>query len=200
MSMIARVALLLSLIVVTPAPAAAQFSDSYTFLKAIKDKDIIKARSFIDRPGSAVLEARDGEGDTALHIVTKRRDAPWLSYLLQQGADPNSKDRAGDTPLAIASRIGFSEAIRLLLIVKARVDQPNARGETPLILAVQARDAVSAKLLLDAGASPGLTDGAAGYSAREYARQLRGSPALARLLGDATKGQRAAVGAAGPRP
>lgn len=181
------------------APAAAQFSDSFNFLKAVRDRDAFKARSFIEKPGSTIINARDLDtGDTALHIVTRRRDTPWMGFLLQNGADPNLRDRAGDTPLMVAARIGFADGVRLLLAGRAQVDATNPRGETPLMIAVMQRDPVVARLLLEAGADPDRPDNATGLSARQHAaRDPRAGP-VGRLLAEAPRREARAI--AGPMP
>lgn len=191
MSIIRAVALALLL---AATPAAAQFSEAYNFIKAVKDKDAAKAKQILDSPGTTVINSRDGDsGDMAIHLVTRRRDLGWLGFVLQNGADANVRDKAGNTPLLLAATAGFAEGVRVLLTVRARVDLANRAGETPLIKAVQARDADIAKQLLDAGANPDLTDNAAGYSARQYAAQdPRGGP-LVRLLKDAPARKAAAV-------
>jgi len=180
-------------------PAAAQFTDSFNFLKAVRDRDALKAKSFLDKPGSTVINARDLDtGDTALHIVTRRRDTPWMGFLLQNGADPNARDRAGETPLMVAARLGFVDGVRLMLAVRAQVDAANPRGETPLMIAVMNRDPVVARLLLDAGADPDRPDNVTGLSARDHAaRDARAGP-VGRLLAEAPRRDRRAV--AGPTP
>lgn len=167
-------------------PASAQFSDSYNFLKAVRDKDVNKARTLLDAPGSNLANTKDpATGEAPLHIVVKRRDLGWLGLLLQANADPNIRDKDGNTPLLLCAVSGWTECVRIMLLVQARVDQKNSAGETPLIKAVQARDVDSVKMLLDGGANPDLTDNAAGYSARQYALQdTRGGP-VARMLKDA---------------
>ena len=152
------------------APAAAQFSDGYNFLKAVRDKDVMKAKGFIDKPGSTIINARDGDsGETALMIAIKRRDTPWMGFLLQNGADPNLRDRDGNTPLGVAAMNAFPDGVRVMLASRAQVDGANNRGETPLIKAVHMRDATSVQYLLNAGAdkisinssavrNPGLVD------------------------------------------
>ena len=179
------------------APAYAQFSDSYNFLKAVRDKDVLKAKQFLDKPGSVLVNTRDKDtGETALHIVVKRRDVPWIAFMLQQGADPNVRDADGNTAINLAAGAGYAEGVRVMLLGRANPDLPNSRGETPLIRAVQIRDTTSARMLLDAGADPDRTDSAAGLSARDYAAQDRRGGPLAKLLADAPKKTARAV--AGP--
>ena len=178
------------------APAAAQFSDGYNFLKAVRDKDVNKAKGFIDKPGSTIINARDGDnGDTALIIAIKRRDTPWMGFLLQNGADANLADREGNTPLSVAAMNAFPDGVRVLLAVRAKVDDSNSRGETPLIKAVHMRDATSVQYLLNAGADPDRTDNLAGMSARDYAaRDIRNGP-IAKLLAEAPKkGEKKSMG------
>ncbi len=169
-------------------PAAAQFSDGYNFLKAVKDKDVLKAKSLIDKPGSTIVNTRDlTSGETALMIAIKRRDTPWMGFLLQNGADPNLKDAEGNAPLLVAAMNGFPDGVRVMLLAKAQVDGTNGKGETALIKAVHMRDAASVQLLLQAGADPDRTDNLAGLSARDYAaRDIRSGP-IAKALSEAPK-------------
>lgn len=175
------------------APAAAQFSDGYNFLKAVRDRDVQKAKALIDKPGSTLVNSRDvTSGETALMIAIKRRDAPWLAFLLQNGADPNMKDNEGNTPLIVAAMSAFSDGVRLMLAGKAQVDATNGRGETALIKSVQMKDAPSVQLLLNAGADPDRRDSFAGMSAREYAaRDIRSGP-VAKLMTEAAKKEKKA--------
>lgn len=154
------------------SPVAAQFSDSYNFLKAVRDRKGEDAEKFLSEPGSVIINTRDGStGETALHIVIQRRDSTWLAYLLQKGANPNLSDKKGTTPLMLATQLGYVEGIDTLTRKKAQVDQTNRAGETALILAVQLRNAEAVRALLKAGANPDKKDSRAGYSARDYAKQ-----------------------------
>jgi hypothetical protein len=179
------------------APAGAQsYSEGYTFLKAVKDHDGNKVTELVGgERGTIVVNSKDaGNGDTALHIVTRERDGTWLAFLLAKRAQPNVENKAGETPLTIASQIGWTEGVRLLLSAGAAVDQTNNRGETPLILAVQQRDVPTVQLLLSKGADPKRTDSAAGYSAIDYAkRDPRGAP-LVRILEETRTAPKAVMG------
>ncbi len=170
-----------ALTMLTPA-AQAQFSDSYKFLKAVKDSEGGKATELIDEPGkgSVIINTRDDvTGETALHIVVKRRDSAWIGFLLQKGANANLADRQSATPLILSTQLGFVEGAEWLIKYRANVDQANRSGETPLILAVQLRNPELVRLLLANGANPDKTDSVAGLSAREYAaRDGRGNSIL----------------------
>ena len=155
-------------------PAAAQFSDSFNFLKAVKERKGEDAERFINEPGSGAVIINtqdDSTGETALHIVTKRRDSEWLGYLLGKGARPNLADKNGVTPLMLAVQLGWVDGADLLVRLKADVDAANKSGETALIRAVQLRKPEMVRLLMKAGANPDKQDNVAGYSARDYAAQ-----------------------------
>src|SRR3546814_5083265 len=97
-------------------PAAAQFSDSYSFLQAVEKRDGDKATSLLTDNDTRVINTRNPDtGETALAIVVKRRDLTWLRFLLGKDADPSIADRQGMTPLMHAALIGFSDGADVLL-------------------------------------------------------------------------------------
>ena len=155
-------------------PAAAQlYSEGYEFLKAVKDKDGTKVTEMLGPDGTTVVNARDlSTGRGALHIVVERRDATWIGFLCQKGANPNLKDNEGVTPLMLAVQTGFVEGVERLIQRGAQVDVTNDAGETPLMFAVHARNTQMMRVLLEAGANPDRYDNS-GRSARDYAK-LRG--------------------------
>lgn len=177
-------AVLAAFLLAIPGVATAQFSASYNFLKAVKDRDGAEATKFLNEPGTVIVNAKDlSTGETALHIVVARRDVAWTGYLLQKGANPNLRDKQGLTPLMLATQIRFVEGARVLLSQKANVNQTNIQGETALIRAVQLRDSEMTRLLLKNGADPDRTDTLAGLSARDYAtRDRRASAILAEIV------------------
>ncbi|WP_417612377.1 ankyrin repeat domain-containing protein [Parasphingorhabdus sp.] len=161
------------------APAAAQFSDSYNFLKAVDDRDGEEASKFLNRPGSVIVNTRDSSsGRGALHIVVERKDRTWLAFLLQKGANPNIRDKEGLTPLMLATQLRFVDGAKILLAKNADVNDTNKQGETALIRAVQLRDSELVRLLLANGADPDLPDTLAGMSARDYAKRDRRAAAI----------------------
>ena len=159
----------LALLAVTASPALAQFSEGYKFLEAVKKKNGEDVTKALDQPGSTIVNTRDvTSGETALHLVTARRDLTWMSFLLSRGANPNARDVRGVTPLVVASNLGFVEGVELLIGKGARLDESSLTGETPLISAVHSRNLGLMRVLLKAGANPDRADNS-GRSARDYA-------------------------------
>jgi hypothetical protein len=178
------------------APAGAQqYSEGYTFIKAVKDRDATKVTSMVAVPGTTVINAKDQDsGEAALHILTRGRDFTWLSFMLGKRANPNIQNHLGETPLNLAAQIGWTEGAEVLLAHGANVDLANSRGETPLIMAVHTRDIAMVRLLLTYGANPTKADHTAGMSALDYARQDNRAVPILRLLESVLAPARPAAG------
>jgi uncharacterized protein len=193
-----RLSILAAILALPAALPAQRMSDSYEFLKAVRDADGTKVTQILDKPGSTIVNTKDsGSGETALHIVTKRSDATYVRFLLSRGANPNVQDQQGNTPLLLAVGNNCAECIDALTAKRANVNLGNSAGETPLIRAVQLRNLDLARTLLTAGANPDQADVLAGMSARDYARRDARSPALVKLLEEAPKATTRTV--SGPR-
>ncbi len=193
---IRAVALALGILAV-PSVALAQFSASYTFLKAVRERDGQKVTDAIVKPGSGavIIDTRDpATGESALHIVTRGRDTVWLNFLLAKGARPDLRDNQGDTALMIAAQLSWGDGISLLVQRRASVDLANNAGETPLIRAVQNRDINSVRLLLMAGANPAKRDLGSGLSAREYAVRDPRAALILRTIDEARPRAKSSVG------
>lgn len=174
-----------SIILALAVPASGQqtFSDSYSFLKAVRDRDGDKVTNLISEPGTVVINTRErGSGEGALHIVVRGRDLTWLAFLLGKGARPDIQTSRGDTPLTLSAQIGWIEGVEQLLAKRASVDLANGRGETALIIAAQRRDVPLVRLLLSRSADPKRTDNVAGMSAIDYARQDPRASAVLKML------------------
>lgn len=180
------------------SPARADFSDGYKFLEAVKKKEGEKVEKAL-MDSAQIVNAKDvTTGETALHIVTARRDLTWLSYLVGKGANVNAADDRGRTALELAVNLGWREGAALLLQQKAYPDTPNDAGETPLIFAVHRKDMQMMKALLEAGANPDRADNS-GRSARDYAKVEGGSANLTETINTyAKKNLKAAKPVYGP--
>src|SRR3546814_12394771 len=107
---LASLSLLAAAAVLAAPPAAAQFSDSYSFLQAVEKRDGDKATSLLTDNDTRVINTRNPDtGETALAIVVKRRDLTWLRFLLGKDADPSTADRPGIHQLVHAPSTRFSD-------------------------------------------------------------------------------------------
>ncbi|MBT2186289.1 ankyrin repeat domain-containing protein [Sphingobium nicotianae] len=159
----------------TSQPAAAQFSDSYKFLEAVRKGDNDKILKALEGAGVTPINTKDRTtGETALLIVIGKRDVIMTNYLLARGARVDLTDNLGRSPLMLAVEKRFTDGALLLLSKKANPNQTNSSGETPLIRAVQMRDLEMVRLLLGNGGDPTRRDTIAGMSAIDYAQH--GSP------------------------
>ncbi|RYP07035.1 hypothetical protein DL764_002794 [Monosporascus ibericus] len=92
--------------------------------------------------GNAVVDAKNGDGETPLYVAVTRRYRGTAEQLIKWGANPLAATSTGDTPLhaACASLSMFStDLVEILLgssVVTKSVDVPNSNGQTPLSLAV----------------------------------------------------------------
>jgi ankyrin repeat protein len=165
-------------------PLAAQsYSEGFTFLKAVRDRDAATVDRILSNPSSTAINIRDpGSGEGALHILVRSRDSTWLSFMLARNARPDTGDREGNTPLIIAAQLGWVDGAHTLLTRRANPNLANSRGETALMFAVQRRDMPMVRLLLQHNADPNQTDHVSGNSAIDYARQDNRAAAILRVL------------------
>ena len=193
-------AVILAGTVALSAPAYAQFSKSYEFLDAVKEADGQKVSDALAAdPAGTIVNAHDGTtGETALQIVTAKRDLTWMKFFIAKGAEVNAHDNHNQTPLVIAAGLGFTEGAQLLIDNGAHVDQPNSTGETPLIAAVHRHDLPMIRMLLAGGADPARTDNS-GRSAQDYAALFGKENSVSAVLDNAAKTAHAAkTGSYGP--
>ena len=186
------------LLLALATPASAQFSDSFNFLKAVKDRDGAKATDLLGKGGPNLVNTPEfSTGERAIHVVARERDLSWLGFLIQKGARVDLKDNQGNTPLINAARVGFLDGARLLIAKGAQVNVSNSLGETPLIVAVQKRDVAMTRLLLTEGADPAKKDISSGMSARDYAVRDGRSEAILKLMDEIKPAPKRGV--AGPK-
>lgn len=169
-------------------PAAAQFmGQGYKFLEAVKKKDGEAVEKALTDGGPTLVNTRDATtGDTAMHIVTARRDLTWMTFLAYKGANVDARNDRGVTPLSLAVGLNFVEGVEFLLNRGARVNDPGADGETPLIAAVHQHNIAIVRTLLKAGADPQRADNS-GRNANDYAELIDKDGVIATEIAAATK-------------
>jgi ankyrin repeat protein len=115
---------------------------------AARAGDLVRVESLL--AAGASVDARDGEGSTALMFAALRGDGKMAQALLAAGAAPNLKDANGETALILGARRG-AEMVRALLASGANPNLEDAEGQTALLVAAEA-DAETVRLLLESGA------------------------------------------------
>jgi ankyrin repeat protein len=194
-----RLGLGAALLALIAVPLAAQsFSEGFTFLKAVRERDGATAERILSNPASTAVNTREqATGEGALHILVRGRDLNWLAFMLSRGARPDIQSNDGTTPLILASQIGWQEGAEQLLARGANPNLGSRSGITPLIAAVQRRDLQMVRLLMSQRANPNQTDNQTGNSAIDYARQ---DPRAATLLRELERPAAAARPAPAPAP
>ena len=100
----------------------------------------------------AVVDARDNEDSTPLHVASQHGHANAARLLLEHGADVHALNNNHSTPLHFASESGYAEAARVLLEHGADVHALNNNRSTPLHFVSQHGEAEAARVLLEHGA------------------------------------------------
>ncbi len=110
---------------------------------------------------------------TPLAMACLHGSVRMVERLLKAGADPKERGPNGETMLMFAARNGQVDLIKRL--VAARVDinaREDLRGTTALMWAVTERHSEAVRVLLAAGANPGVKSGPAGLPQNYFAPRL----------------------------
>ena len=99
------------------------------------------------------IDARQGDGATALHYAAHRNDLEAARLLIAAGATVGATNDLSATPLWIAARNGSAGMASLLLDAGADPNVALQMGETPLMTASRSGDLETVTLLLDHGAA-----------------------------------------------
>jgi len=127
--------------------------------------------------------------DTPLFLAVRSQQQAAAKLLLEKGADPNLRwnNWTHPTPLHEAADKGDTEMARLLVGHKADPNPLDNLGRPPLYFAVVAANLDLARVLVEAGADPGITvysgeHDKAGNRVKKPLWQLAEKPELVRLL------------------
>ena len=114
-------------------------------------RDIEKAKAIIEAliKAGADINAKNKDGNTALHWVSECGHADVVKLLINAGADINAKNKDGDTALHRVSERGHADVVKLLIKEGAKVGVRNKEGEKPLSRAVDNGHTKVVNMLLD---------------------------------------------------
>lgn len=115
--------------------------------QAAIDNDLSKVKLLTGKGTS--VNIKDNSGYTALHYAARAGNIEIAKYLLDSGADPNSRTKTGrDTPLHRAAYQGHDVMVSLLLQRGADPMLQNSDGQTALHKAASMKRTEVVKLLL----------------------------------------------------
>jgi ankyrin repeat protein len=139
-----------SVIVVALTSAEAAGVD-LRLIDAIKTRNADAIRSLIK--DKVDVNARQGDGATALHWAVHFSDAGTVDLLLKAGAKTDVADETGVTPLYLACLNRQGALVERLLQSRANPNAALVSGETALMTCARTGDAAGVKALLARGAS-----------------------------------------------
>ncbi len=162
---------------------------SFSTLSAAADLRLIEAAKYRDRAAvralldqKADVNARQGDGATALSWAAHWNDAETASLLIRAGADVNASNDYGVTPLSLACTKANAALVRMLLDAGANPNAARATGETPLMTCARTGSAEAVKALLDRGADVNAKENRRGQTALMWAVAQKHSEAAAVLM------------------
>jgi len=102
-----------------------------------------------------LLESRNTDNLTPLHLASVHGQTAIASFLLEKGAEIDAGDNENSTALHNAAGRGHQEIISLLIKNGASANRKDDNGMTPLHFACASGHETCAEILLDKGADPG---------------------------------------------
>jgi ankyrin repeat protein len=104
------------------------------------------------------VNARQGDGATALHWAVHRNDGSVVDLLLRAGATPDLADDTGATPLYLACVNRSGPMVERLLQARANPNAALVSGETVLMTCARTGEATGVRALLTRGANVNATE------------------------------------------
>ena len=148
-------------------------------LEAAKNADAAAARALLKQ--GLDVNARAGDGATALHWAAYRNDLATAELLISARASVNAVNDLGVTPLWVATTTRSTAVAAALLKAGADPNIAPPTGGTPLMLASRTGDVEAVKLLVAHGANPNVAEDAGNQTALMWASAGR-SPEIVQAL------------------
>jgi ankyrin len=131
--------------------AATNSAPGSSFIDAARNHDVPALRALLAQKPD--VNARSGDGSTALLWLAHWNEPETADLLLHNGADPNAANDFGMTPLSEACTNAGGPLVRLLLKNGAKPDTAIATGETPLMTCAKSGSADGVLMLVEFGAT-----------------------------------------------
>lgn len=131
-------------------------------LLAVRTNNISELKNLIEQGANINFQDSRMEGVTALHEASRKGNVEMVRYLLQNGADINSKNYKGFTALHVAAWCGENVVAKTLIEKGADVNEKAKDNITALHAAAVEGNLETVKLLISYGAevhSRSLKDG-----------------------------------------
>lgn len=171
---------LATLVAIAAISAAAAVADAGPLVDAVKRRDLGEVKALLaDRVD---VNAREGDGATALHWAAHQDDPALVTLLIEAGALVDVTNDLGVTPLHLASALGSADVVTRLLAAGAAADPATPGGLTPLMEAARAGAASIVRALVARGASPNARERERGQTAVMWAVARRHAAVVAALL------------------
>ena len=155
----------------------------FEMLLAVRTDNISEVKNSIEQGADINFHDSRMEGVTALHEASRKGNVEIVKYLLQNGADINSKNHMGLTPLHIAAFCGENSLVTTLIENGADVNAEAKDNLTPLHSAAVGGNLDTVELLLNNGAEPRAGSSKDGSTPEDFARR-EGHQAVIDLLSE----------------
>lgn len=154
-------------------------STDFRLIEAIRDRDREAVRTLLAH--EVDVNAREGDGATALHWAVLRDDTAVVEALLGAGADPDAANDYGVTALNLACTNRSAAVVGELLDAGADPNAATSMGETPLMTCAGTGTAEALAALLDHGAAIDAREKSHGQTALMWA-SAQDDPEAVRVL------------------
>ena len=149
-------------------------------IQAVKNGDATAVRALLGR--GADVDARQGDGATALHWAAHLNDLEAADLLIRGGAAVNATNDLGVTPLWVATTAGNAAMVAKLLAARGDPDIAPDTGGTPLMIAARQGNIAAVRSLIAHGADVSAKEGAQGQTALMWAVAQRRPRVVSVLL------------------
>ena len=144
-----------------------QAQSAPALIEAVKAGDLESVRTLI--ADGADIDARQGDGATALQWAAHRNDPDLADLLIDAGAAVDAANALGATALWLAAMNGSAPVVGRLLEAGAAANVALTMGETPLMTAARSGSLEVVELLLEHGADVNAAEHERGQTALMWA-------------------------------